>query len=311
MTEEKKDNSLVKRKHRIVKMGDDLVKVDDRNRVIGKVSMSDAADFLTSKDLEEAVSNLATKKELKELDFISREEMRTYKPDLSKFMRKDDANAKYMLAKAMHNYPTKDEVEEKLKSQNFSGLVRNDQLKEYPKKDELGKFVTKEELATIISPALLAKLVTKAQLEEYSKKEDLENLANKSEVILKSSSEQSISGNLKVSGELSVKGDKVRLHSEKEQRSIRIVETAPAKLTDSDEYVIIINETADLFGVLLPEGKKGLRFTIKDGTGSAYHAAIKVVSSSGATIDGRQSIQLDKAYGVLNLIYNGKEWNII
>ena len=311
MEDEKKDNSLVKRKPRIVKMGDDLVKVDDRNRVIGKVSMEEASEFLTPKDLEEALSKVVTKEELKSLDCVSREEMRNYKPDLSKFMRKDDANAKYVLAKAMHKYLTKDEVEEKLKAQSFSGLVRSDDLKGYTKKDELGKFVTKEELATIISPALLAKLVTKAELESYSKKEDLESLAKKGEVIKRSSDSQSISGDLKISGELLVGGEKVRLHSEKEQRSIRIVESAPAKLTEDDEYVIIVNNTEDLFGVLLPKGKKGLKYTIKDGTGSSYHAAIKVASGHAETIDGRQHVQLDKAYGVLNLIYNGKEWNII
>lgn len=311
MSEDKKDNSLVKRKPKIIKMGDDLVKVDDRNRIIGKVSTSDATEFITPSELESLTEKFVTKKDLKDSNFASKEELKQFKPDLSMYMRKDDANAKYVLSKAIGKYATKDEVDEKIKSQSFNGLVKQGDLKDYVKSDSLGKFVTKEELASIISPALLAKLVTKAELAKCATLDDLKSLAERSSVLLKSAESQSLSGDLKISGNLEVNGEKVRLQSDKERRSIRIIKSAPAKLTEDDEYVIIVNNTSDLFGVLLPKGKEGIRYTIKDGTGSAYHSEIKIVSSVGETIDGRESVKLDKAYGVLNLIYNGQEWNII
>lgn len=311
MIDDKKDNSLVKRSHRIIKMGDDLVKVDDRNRVIGKVSLDDARNFISESDLDERLKTLVTKKDLASSNFVTKEELSKYTPDLSKYLRKDDANVRFVLSKAMSKYPTTAEVDEKIKSQKFTNLVKYEDLKKYADKESLNKLVTKEELATIVSPALLAKLATKSELAAYLKKEDLKDLAARDEALLKSAKDQKISGGLHVSGDFTVNGEKVKVASEKEQCSIRLINSAPAKLTEDDEYVIIMNETSDLFGVLLPAGKKGLKFIIKDGTGSSYHAPIQVASSVKQTIDGRENVQLNKPYGVLKLIYNGREWNIV
>jgi len=305
----KDDNSLVKNKPRIIKIGDELVQVDGRNRPIKKVDLNGAKEFVGPKDLQKATKDCLKKEDLD--SYVTKKDLLNHKQDLSEYLKKDEANGRFALQKGLHIYCRHSEVDEKIRTQNFSNLVRKEDIKDLVNKKDLGALVSREELARIISPGLLAKLVTKAELLEYCLRSELNDLPKKAEVMLKADSNHKISGDLEVSGKLTSNRVGVRLSSEKEQCSVRVVSQAPAKLTSEDKCVIIVNETSELFGVIVHGGKLGDEVIIKDGTGSAHHSSIKIVSAEQETFDGKSQLLISDAYGVKRLIHNGKEWNIL
>lgn len=293
----------VKDPTKVIKVGDDLLKVDGRGRVIGKVTAS--TEVVTKEDLKSFATIEAVA-----CRYASKAELEAVNPDLSNYLTRLEAQ-RYILKKHLAVYPNREEVVSMIKAQEFIGLVREPALQDLVKRSELVEYVTKDGLANIVSPGLLAKLATKRDLLAYATKESLSQFADKDKVLYSDKNDQVVSGSLEVRDRLTEHGSRVKTaDSTRDTVSTRIVESGPAKLTDSDEYVIILNNSGALFGAILPKGKKGLRFAIKDGLGNSESYNIKVVASEGDTIDGRSLFILHEDYGKVVLVHNGKEWNV-
>lgn len=90
----------------------------------------------------------------------------------------------------------------------------------------------------------------------------------------------------------------------------------PVTLIDAETYAVAATEY--FLGVIysgettitLPAGTLGKVFVVKDSVGDAKSNPI-TITTTGSTIDGSASYELDVDWASISLIYNGIEWNVV